>query len=176
MKLNTEQVPKPSNADADPVRGWGRLPSPCVKRAHEQGESAGAVVTACWQKESCGNTGSPAGREPQGDPPDLREGETGPNGKSERLIVPKNPGNAGGGKEPQFKGSARRSDGREIGESLANSRKRSGTSGGTACPSEGGCGSSAPHSVRKPFATILRGRKRENPCPKAGCGKTARPV
>ncbi len=132
MKLNTEQVPKPSNADADPVRGWGRLPSPCVKRAHEQGESAGAVVTACWQKESCGNTGSPAGREPQGDPPDLREGVAGPNGKSERLIVPKNPGNAGGGKEPQFKGSARRSDGREIGESLANSRKRSGTSGGTA--------------------------------------------
>jgi len=78
---------------------------------------------ACSQKESCGNTGSPVGREPQGDPPDLREGQTGPGGKSERLIVPKNPGNLGGGKEPQFKDSARRGEGRGIGKSLPTQSK-----------------------------------------------------
>jgi group II intron reverse transcriptase/maturase len=37
---------------------------------------------------------------------------------SERPILPKKPGNAGGGKGPQFKGNARRSKGKEIGVSL----------------------------------------------------------
>lgn len=80
-------------------------------------------MTACSQKETCGNTGSPAGRGPQGDPPDLREGAAGPGGKSEGLILPKNPGNSGGGKEPRFKDSAGRSDGRGIGASLSNREK-----------------------------------------------------
>ena len=121
--MNSEQVPKPSNADADPVRGWGRLPSAGEGAKRTPVESAGAVGMACSQKESCGNTGSPVGREPQGDPPDLREGQTGPGGKSERLIVPKNPGNLGGGKEPQFKDSARRGEGRGIGKSLPTQSK-----------------------------------------------------
>ena len=116
--MNTEQVPKPSNADADPVSQWGRLPSACEKSEPTQAESAGAVVMACSQKESCGNTGSPARRTPQGGQPDLREEQAGPGGKSERLIVPQNPGNSGGGKEPQCKDSARRGKGLGIGESL----------------------------------------------------------
>ena len=121
--MNTEEVPKPSNADADPVRGWGRLPSAGERAKRTQAESAGAVVMACSQKEPCGNTGSSVGWEPQGDQPDLREGQTGPGGKSERLIVPQNSGNPGGGKEPQFKDSARRGEGRGIGASLPTQSK-----------------------------------------------------
>jgi hypothetical protein len=35
--------------------------------------------------------------------PDAREGQAGPQRVAERLVVPVKPGNAGGGKEPQFK-------------------------------------------------------------------------
>jgi hypothetical protein len=47
------------------------------------------------------NTGSPIGeenfnREPARD-------RLGPNGVTDRLVVPKKPGNAGGGKGPEFK-------------------------------------------------------------------------
>lgn len=51
-------------------------------------------------------------------PPAVREGQAGRGGKSERPILPKKPGNAGGGKGPWFKGNAQRSEGQEIGMSL----------------------------------------------------------
>src|SRR3954465_2469601 len=35
--------------------------------------------------------------------PDAREGQAGPPGVADRLVVPSKPGNAGGGKEPEFK-------------------------------------------------------------------------
>jgi hypothetical protein len=38
--------------------------------------------------------------------PDAREGWEGRDGVAERPIVPRKPGNAGGGKEPQFKTNA----------------------------------------------------------------------
>jgi hypothetical protein len=50
--------------------------------------------------------------------PATREGRAGLGGKSERPILPKKPGNAGGGKGPWFKSNARRSKGKEIGVSL----------------------------------------------------------
>ena len=40
------------------------------------------------------------------DQPDAREGQAGHLGESERFIVPMKPGNAGGGKGPQFKTDA----------------------------------------------------------------------
>jgi hypothetical protein len=62
MRMNTEQVPKPCDANADPASTRGRLAS-CGKRAKEAlHEFAGALVTACSHKETCGNTGSPIGR------------------------------------------------------------------------------------------------------------------
>ena len=128
--MNTEQAPKSSNADADPVRGRGKLLPDCV-RANEQAGSAGVVVTACSQKESCGNTGAPPRREPQGDQPQPREGQSGPGGKSERLIVPQKPGNSGGGKGPQCKDSAGRGEGLGIGRKPSNPEIRPGTSGST---------------------------------------------
>src|SRR5580704_3644528 len=43
--------------------------------------------------------------------PDAREGQAGRAGVAERLAVPLKPGNAGGGKGPQFKTDARRGEG-----------------------------------------------------------------
>jgi hypothetical protein len=40
------------------------------------------------------------------DQPDAREGQAGRHGVAERLVVPVKPGNAGGGKGPQFKTNA----------------------------------------------------------------------
>jgi hypothetical protein len=47
--------------------------------------------------------------------PDTREGKAGRHRVAERLVVPRKPGNAGGGKGPWFKTSVRRSEEREIG-------------------------------------------------------------
>src|SRR3954464_14338000 len=44
-------------------------------------------------------------RDPQ---PDAREGQAGPPGVADRPVVPRTPGNAGRGKGPEFKTSARR--------------------------------------------------------------------
>src|SRR6516162_11452362 len=44
------------------------------------------------------------------DQPDAREGQAGRAGVAERPVVPLKPGNAGGGKGPQFKTDARRGD------------------------------------------------------------------
>ena len=55
---------------------------------------------------------------PEAAQPATREGRAGLGGKSERPILPKKPGNAGGGKGPWFKSNARRSKGKEIGVSL----------------------------------------------------------
>src|SRR5271166_4785341 len=43
--------------------------------------------------------------------PDAREGWAGRYGVAERFVVPLKPGNAGGGKEPQFKTDATRGEG-----------------------------------------------------------------
>jgi len=59
MQMNIEQVPKPSNVDADPAQTWGRLPSDDQRAKYALSESTGALVTACWQEEFCSNTGDP---------------------------------------------------------------------------------------------------------------------
>jgi hypothetical protein len=43
--------------------------------------------------------------------PDAREGQAGRCGETEGFVVPRKPANAGGGKGPQFKTNARRSEG-----------------------------------------------------------------
>jgi hypothetical protein len=45
------------------------------------------------------------------DQPEAREGQAGRSGVAERFAVPLKPGNAGGGKGPQFKTDAIRSEG-----------------------------------------------------------------
>jgi hypothetical protein len=67
-------------------------------------DPAGVVATACLQREMARNTGSPSGGRASSQP-DAREGQAGPCGVADRLVVPTKPGNAGGGKGPDF-GSA----------------------------------------------------------------------
>jgi hypothetical protein len=45
------------------------------------------------------------------DQPEAREGQAGRLGVAERFVVPPKPGNAGGGKGPQFKTDALRREG-----------------------------------------------------------------
>ena len=71
-------------------------------------ESAGVVATACLHREMSRNTGDPTPWRSVSANRGLARVGTGRCGKSERLVVPLKPGNAGGGKEPWFKGNAKR--------------------------------------------------------------------
>ena len=55
MRMNTEQVPKSCDANADPASTRGRLPSRRKRANRSMREFAGALVTACLRKESCGS-------------------------------------------------------------------------------------------------------------------------
>ena len=70
---------------------------------------AGVVATACTQGKRTQH-GKPQSVV-RDDQPDAREGQAGRLGVAERLVVPPKPGNAGGGKGPQFKTDARRGEG-----------------------------------------------------------------
>jgi len=67
---------------------------------------------------------------------DAREGQARCLGVAERLVVPGKPGNAGGGKGPQFKINATSGKGQEIGQPI-NSNKSSETADGVTRKSEG---------------------------------------
>src|SRR5271166_208000 len=64
----------------------------------------GVVAAACTQGKRAQH-GKPLGVAGDGQP-DAREGQAGRPGVAERPVVPSKPGNAGGGKEPQFKTNA----------------------------------------------------------------------
>src|SRR5437588_12059172 len=88
----------------------GRLIRLGVKeRSSTPSRCAGVVATACTQGKRTQH-----GR-PQGvirdDQPNAREGQAGRLGDAERFVVPLKPGNAGGGKGPQFKTNATCSEG-----------------------------------------------------------------
>ena len=68
---------------------------------------AGVLATACRQGDVAEH-GKPDAAEGRDLQPDAREGQAGPGRVTERLIVPLKPGNAGGGKGPQFKDNAAR--------------------------------------------------------------------
>src|SRR5215469_11823210 len=70
---------------------------------------AGVVATACTQGKRTQH-GRPHDVV-RDDQPDAREGEAGRRGEAERFAVPVKPDNTGGGKGPQFKTNARRSEG-----------------------------------------------------------------
>jgi hypothetical protein len=77
---------------------------------------AGVVATACTQGKRAQH-GKPLGVVSD-DQPDAREGQAGRFGVAERPVVPGKPGNAGGGKGPQFKVGAGSGEVQEIGETL----------------------------------------------------------
>ena len=83
---------------------------------------------------------------------EAREGQAGRHGVAERFVVLRKPGNAGGGKGPQFKTDAIRGE---------------------------GPGDWATYQLRKCSKTaegVTRESKGVKSCPRAGCGKSARPV
>ena len=71
--------------------------------------------------------------------PDAREGRDGRGDVAERPVVPGKPGNAGGGKGPQFKANATRGEGQGIGKPI-NSEKRPETADDVARESEAEAG------------------------------------
>ena len=82
------------------------------------------------------------------DQPDAREGQAGRGGVAERPVVPLKPGNAGGGKGPQFKTNATSGEGPGIGKPI-NSETCSKAADGVARESEGGSWLSLLRAVRQ---------------------------
>jgi hypothetical protein len=66
------------------------------------------MTTACEQTENQATRETPSARasDPQ---PDTREGQVGPTGVADRLVVATKPGNSGGAKGPEFKTDVRKS-------------------------------------------------------------------
>ena len=136
--MNTEQVPKSCDANADPASTRGRLPSRRKRAKRALREFAGALVTACLRKESCGNTGSPVrwmgegrtNRRPA-------KGKTGLDGMAERPVLPRKPGNAGGGEGALVQGRCRKKRRQGDWREPKNPERVWKASGGIACQSEG---------------------------------------
>ncbi len=75
MQMNIEEVPKPSDVDADPAKTWGRLTLGRKRTNCALSKSTGALMTACWREEFCSNTGDPDGcPEGSGNMPPVRAG------------------------------------------------------------------------------------------------------
>lgn len=117
-RVNAEQVPKASNAEADPDFGTGKAAmsgeaSDRCTRSFRRDSGDGmhgkrddeATREASLRDPGGGSTGDPRG---------MGRAQA----VAERRIVPRKPGNAGEGKRPQFKGNAGRSEEREIGEPI----------------------------------------------------------
>ena len=109
-RVNAEQSSKRSMCR--PTRKWnrGRL----TRMGNFRATSApicctGVVAAACTQGKRTQHG------KPQcvirDDQPDAREGQAGRTGVAERLVLPLKPGNAGGGKGPQFKTTATSGEG-----------------------------------------------------------------
>ena len=99
-----------TNVGADPPRFRGR---PLLMESHERTsfhQSCRGSGDGMQAKGTIRNTGSPSG-DCCTDQLAARERQAGPTGVTERLVVLMKPGNSGGGKEPQLKGSARSSEG-----------------------------------------------------------------
>ena len=79
--------------------------------------------------------------------PDAREGQAGPYGVTEGLVVAMNPGNSGGAKGPQFKDNATSRTERGIGDEPTNSHLGSEFADSVACQSEGRTGVPLLHAV-----------------------------
>jgi len=101
MRMNAEQASKkamrePTRLNNGEGRGfWGRRATRAPRGP------AGVVATACIGRRFEATREAPAVvSEHQ---PATREGQAGPYGVAERLVVPEKPGNAGGGKGTQFK-------------------------------------------------------------------------
>jgi hypothetical protein len=103
-RVNAEQASKRSTRGPTRQPYWGRLIRLGKRADKTPNRCAGVVATACTQGK----------RTQHGKPhdvlsdeqPDACEGWAGRHGVTERLVLPMKPGNAGGGKGPQFRTNA----------------------------------------------------------------------
>jgi len=109
-RVNAEQSPKRTmrRPTRQPFRGrLIRLGE--AERRVRPAAAPGVVATACTQGKRTQH------EKPHGvvsnDQPEAREGQARRPGVAERFVVPRKPGNAGGGKGPQFKADAIRREG-----------------------------------------------------------------
>ena len=114
--MNAEQVSKRSLRRPTGRPFLGRLIRLGKRAKSSPNRCAGIVATACTQGKRTQH-GKPLGVVSD-DQPDAREGQAGRFGVAERPVVPKKPGNAGGGKGPQFKVGTESGKVQEIGETL----------------------------------------------------------
>ena len=109
MKMNAEQAPK--RVMQEPTRRESREGRCQWEKTSEQAHWFCRGIGGGMQtKGTSRNTGSPSGGCSR-DQPETRESQTGPCGVAERPVVPRKPGNAGGGKGPQLKGDATSDEG-----------------------------------------------------------------
>src|SRR5882672_8823500 len=107
---------------------------------------AGVVATARTQGKRTQH-GKPLGVVGD-DRPDAGDGQAGRPGVAERFVIPLKPGNAGGGKGPQFKTNAASSEDAEIGQP-SNSKECSEAADGVARESEGRAGLPLLRAIRQ---------------------------
>ena len=100
MRVNAEQASKRHVAEADPPEFRGR-PMPLGEIATALNGSVGVMASACLEEEIVETRETPTMRG-HGSQLELREEQARPSGVTDRLVLLKKPGNAGGGKEPDF--------------------------------------------------------------------------
>jgi hypothetical protein len=108
--------------------GEGRCCGMLGERSTLTHDPTGVMATACLQTEIGRNTGNPNGGRSTAQL-DAREGQAGPCGVADRLVVPSKPGNAGGGKEPDFGSVLEVVKNRESGHVAYNLHQRFGDCG-----------------------------------------------
>src|SRR6059036_408960 len=109
-RVNAEQASKRTMRRPTRLPYRGRLTRRGAnERSRGPSRCAGVVATACTQGKRTKH-GKPQGVVSD-DQPEAREGQAGRSGVAERFVVPRKPGNAGGGKGPQFKTDAIRGEG-----------------------------------------------------------------
>ena len=94
------------NAEADPPVKRGRLLRAGKRATGAPARSAGVLAAACMEGGSGRNAGSPAGGVAHANRRPVRA-RSGRNRVAEKLVLPRRPGNAGGGKELQVEGMAK---------------------------------------------------------------------
>ncbi len=121
-RMNAEQSSKRTlhRPTRSPIRG--RMAGLGKRAKRTPSRCAGVVATAGTQgkREQHGKPDSVVGR---GDQPEAGDGQRGRYGVAERPVLLRKPGNAGGGKGPQFKTGAESGKAQEIGATLGNSGK-----------------------------------------------------
>src|ERR1022692_4201399 len=108
-RVNAEQASKRTMCRPTRRPFRGRLIRLGGRAKSKPGRCTGVVAAACTQGKRTQH-GRPQG-EVRDDQPDAREGQAGRSEVAERSAVPPRPGNSGGGKGPQFKTDAGRSEG-----------------------------------------------------------------